>query len=195
MEEPGSDAEQTGELDELPDEVLVRRAALGDREAFSQLVRRHGPAMFRYAMTMLGGHVQDAEDATQNAFVQAWQHLPGFRGASSLRTWLFRITAREVMALRGRRRPVPVDNDLLSPLPASPEWEPAPRVDDAELQDALMAALGELPWRQRACWILAEQEDLTYRQIASILDVSVPVVRGQLHRARATLAVRMAHWR
>ena len=180
---------------EVADRVLARRAALGDREAFAALVRRHGPAMFRYAVTMLHGDVHDAQDAVQNALAKAWQHLPEFRFAASLRTWLFRITANEVYALRRGRRPVPVDNALLSPLPASAEEEPGRVVEGIELEEALSTALAELPWRQRACWVLAEQEGFTYQQIAEALDVSVGIVRGQLHRARATLAVRMAQWR
>lgn len=177
-----------------PDDLLVRRAALGDRAAFATMVRRHGPGMFRYAATMLDHNVHDAEDAVQNAFTQAWRELPRFRGDSSLRTWLFRITANEALAYRRRRRPVPVDDELLTPLLGRSRDDPEHQVSTEELERALVLALGELPWRQRACWVLAEQEGLSYVEIAQALGTTVTVVRGQLARARRTLAVRMNQW-
>ncbi len=177
------------------DEALARWAALGDRSAFADIVGRHGPGMFRYATTMLDGNVHDAEDAVQNALTKAWQHLPRFRGESSLRTWMYRITANEVLALRRRRRPISLDDRLLEPMRAPEEDQPEQRLSERELRQALSAALSELPWRQRACWILAEYEEMTYEQIADALDTEVTVVRGQLHRARRTLAIRMARWR
>ena len=177
------------------DHALARRAALGDRRAFADIVYRHGPGMFRYATTMLDGNVHDAEDAVQNALTKAWQHLPQFRAEASLRTWLFRITANEVLALRRRRRPIPLDDQLLEPMRAPVRDQPEQRLDEEELRAALTAALNELPWRQRACWILAEYEEMTYEQIAEALDTQVTVVRGQLHRARRTLAIRMARWK
>jgi len=177
------------------DHALARRAALGDRRAFADIVYRHAPGMFRYATTMLDGNVHDAEDAVQNALTKAWQHLPQFRAEASLRTWLFRITANEVLALRRRRRPIPLDDQLLEPMRAPVRDQPEQRLDEEELRAALTAALNELPWRQRACWILAEYEEMTYEQIAEALDTQVTVVRGQLHRARRTLAIRMARWR
>ncbi|WP_411284233.1 RNA polymerase sigma factor [Lapillicoccus sp.] len=180
---------------DLPDDALARRAALGDRTAFAEIVGRHGPHLFRYATTMLDGDVHDAEDAVQSAFTQAWQHLPTFRGDASLKTWLYRITANEVLASRRRRRPIPVDDQLLTPLPAPAGDSPVSRLDGQELRRDLSAALGELPWRQRASWVLAEMEGMTYAQIAAALGTNETVVRGQLHRARRTLAVRMAQWR
>jgi len=177
-----------------PDELLVRRAALGDRAAFATMVRRHGPAMFRYAATMLDHNVHDAEDTVQNAFTKVWRELPRFRGESSLRTWLFRITANEALAYRRRRRPIPLDNELLTPLVGRSIDDPERQVSIEELERALVLALGELPWRQRACWVLAEQEGLSYVEIAQALGTSVTVVRGQLARARRTLAVRMNQW-
>jgi RNA polymerase sigma-70 factor (ECF subfamily) len=177
------------------DQLLARRAALGDRTAFAAIFDRHAAAMFRYALNMLDGDVHAAEDAVQDALENAWVHLPGFRGDAQLRTWLFRITANIVLAARRRRRPVAVDDELLTALPARAHEGPADQVQDAGLRAALELALTELPWRQRACWLLREMEGLSYEEIAGILSTTPVVVRGQLHRARATLAVRMVQWR
>ncbi len=186
---------QRPDLTSLPDQVLVRRATLGDRLAFAALVDRHGPGLFRYATTMLHGNVHDAEDAVAAAFAKAWQGLPGFRGEASIKTWLFRITANEALTARRRRRPIPIDDQLLEPQKAPEQHEPQRQYDVTELRQALQEALSELPWRQRACWILAEQEDMSYAQIATTLNTTETVVRGQLHRARCTLAIRLADWR
>jgi len=196
-EDPPPAADQSRAQDPAlaDDPVLARRAALGDRGAFADIVHRHGPGMFHYATTMLGGNTHDAEDAVQDALTKAWQHLPQLRAEASLRTWMYRITANEVRAARQRRRPVPVDDQLLAPLPAAAQDQPAQRLDQEQLRRALSVALAELPWRQRAAWILAEEEGMTYQQIANALETNVTVVRGQLHRARRTLSIRMAQWK
>ena len=177
------------------DEVLARRASLGDRTAFAVIFDRHSAAMFRYAVHMLDGDFDAAEDAVQDALERAWIHLPGYRGEAQLRTWLFRITANVVLSARRRRRPIAVDDELLTALPATPETEPVHQVEHGELWGALELALSELPWRQRASWLLREMEGLSYDEIAGILETTPAVVRGQLHRARGTLAVRMVQWR
>jgi len=111
------------------DQVLARRAALGDRAAFADIVHRHGPGMFRYATTMLDGNTHDAEDGVQDALTKAWQHLPRFRAEASLQTWMYRITANEVLAARRPRRPVPIDDQLLAPLPAPAQDQPEQRLN------------------------------------------------------------------
>ena len=182
-------------IEHASDLVLARSAGLGDREAFAIIFDRHAGAMFRYAVNMLDGDLHAAEDAVQDALERAWSNLPAFRGDAQLRTWLFRITANVVLSARRRRRPIAVDDELLSALPATPATEPIHEVEHSELRAALELALTELPWRQRATWLLREMEDLSYDEIADVLQTSPAVVRGQLHRARGTLAVRMVQWR
>lgn len=189
------DEESTGASLQPDDLVLARSAALGDRAAFATIFDRHAAAMFRYAANMLDGDLDAAEDAVQDAMERAWIHLPEFRGEAQLRTWLFRITANVVLSARRRRRPIAVDDELLTALPAGPASDPAPHLEHAELWGALDLALAELPWRQRASWLLREMEGLSYDEIADVLQTTPTVVRGQLHRARATLAVRMVQWR
>lgn len=151
--------------------------------------------MYRYALHMLDGHPSDAEDVVQNALIKAWQHLPEFRGDSSVRTWLLTITSNQAYDARRRRRPRAIDDALLATRPDDLETDPADQLVDAELWEALTVALTELPWRQRSSWLLYEIEGLSYEEIAGVLGTSTTVVRGQLHRARRTLAIRMAQWR
>lgn len=125
---------------------------MGDRASFTEIVHRHGPVLYRYAWGMLRDH-GDAEDAVQEALIKAWRGIADFRGDAALRTWLLRITARAALNSRRRRRPVPVDDGLLSPRPAGPDNDPWQHLVDRELTRALEAALAELPWRQRAAWL------------------------------------------
>jgi len=177
------------------DHDLAQQAALGDRSAFAEIFDRHAETMFRYAVHMLDGDIDEAEEAVQEALTQAWVHLPQFRGDSALQTWLFRITANCVLSARRSRRPKGAAEDWLLNVPAGPATDPVVYTQHQELWSALEAALRELPWRQRASWLLRELQGLPYEEIADILDTTPTVVRGQLHRARRALALRLAQWR
>lgn len=183
------------------DRALARRAGLGEVEAFEELFGRLFSSTFRYALHMLDGDDGLAQDATQEAWVKVWLHLREFEGRSQLRTWIFTIVAREVLDLRRRRRPVVVDHEALQALESArqDEWRLTASAErgalDEELRAALTLALSELPWRQRASWLLSTVEGLTYVEIARVLDTTPTVVRGQLHRARRALEIRMEPWR
>lgn len=175
------------------DDTLRRAAALGDSEAFAAIIDRHGPSMFRYARHMLNDR-GDAEEVVQDAFVAAWKGLPDFRGDAPLRTWLFTVTGRKAVDLFRKKRAVPVEETTLTDLPA-PGADPAGQAVEAGLLDALGAALAELPWLQRAVWLLREVEQMSYTEIAVVLSTTPTVVRGQLARARAGLRHRLEAWR
>lgn len=181
-------------IEERSDGALLRAARLGDTDAFGAVVERHGPGMRRYARFILGDE-DDAADATQEALVSAWRGLGTFRGESSLRTWLFTLVSRRAADLQRRRRPVPVPEDQLEQrLPTVPDTASGSALE-ADLVEALRSALQDLPWRQRACWVLRELEGLSYDEIAATVGVTSGQVRGYLHRGRATLAERMEPWR
>ena len=181
--------------DPRSDIVLARRAAMGDKSAFTAIFARHAAALHRYALRMMDGDHQAAEDAVQESLTKAWLRIDSFRGESELRTWLFKLTANECLSARRRRRPIAVDDGLF--LARDDDTFPTPhdQASSNEFRGVLERALTELPWRQRATWLLREVEGLSYAQIAEILHTTPTVVRGQLHRARATLKVRMAQWR
>lgn len=185
------------------DNVLARRAGLGDRAAFEELFARLFPATLRYATRLLDGDERSAEDAVQDAWVKAWRALPDFEGRSKVSTWLFTIVQREVFQRRRRTRPLAVDDRILEPLGrdeqaglgAARRVDPEQEAEYGDLWRTLTLALGELPWTQRAAWTLRELEGFSYAEIAHVLDTTPTVVRGQLHRARRSLAIRMEQWR
>lgn len=167
-----------------------------------------------YAYRMLGSAFE-AEDAVQEAFMRAWRSADRFEGRSSLRSWLYRITTNVcVDMLNGRkRRALPMDlTDSASPpvfeslgsaLPEQTWVEPmpdsrlAPTSDPAEqavqretIRLAFVAALQQLPARQRAVLILRDVLRWKADEVAELLDTSVASVNSALQRARATLSTR-----
>lgn len=177
-----------------PDAVLVNAAALGERDAFEAIVLRYGPEVLRYAKNLLSDSYA-AEEVTQDVFVAAWKALDTFRGDSSLRTWLFTIVSRKVIDHRRRRSIAPVEDWVFDTAPASFNDCPETQVGSADFVAELGVALAELPYRQRAAWLLREVEGMTHVEIGRILLISPSAVRGLVTRARSTLSERMAAWR
>jgi RNA polymerase sigma-70 factor, ECF subfamily len=171
------------------DADLVSRAQAGRLDAFEELVRRHRLGAYRVALRMLGDD-SDAEDATQDAFVQAWRKLDGFRADAAFSTWMYRIvTNRCLNMLRARRRtePLPTDREAPASRPdriAEGRWQ----VED------LQRAIGRLTPEQRAPLVLRELEGLSYEEIATALELSIPAVKSRLHRARLELLAAMRPW-
>ena len=173
----------------LSDADLVSRAQAGRLDAFEELVRRHRLAAYRVALRMLGDE-SDAEDATQDAFVQAWRNLGGFRSDAAFSTWMYRIvTNRCLNMLRARRRTEPLPADREAPA-SRPD-----RIAEARWQlDDLKRAIERLTPGQRAPLILRELQGCSYEEIAEILELSIPAVKSRLHRARLELLAVMRQW-
>jgi RNA polymerase sigma-70 factor, ECF subfamily len=163
-----------------------------------------------YCYRMLGSPF-DAEDAVQEAFVRAWRNRDRFEGRSAMRSWLYRIATNVCLdALKGReRRARPMDlgpateplesnlnarsaKEWIEPIPENliaPEKDPADLVVEREsIRLAFVAALQQLPARQRAVLILREVLRWEAAEVAELLDSSVASVNSALQRARATLA-------
>jgi RNA polymerase sigma-70 factor, ECF subfamily len=172
------------------DLALARAAALGDRLAFEEVVHRHGPVMLRYARRVLRDR-GDAEEAVQDALVTAWRTMERFRGDSALRTWLLGITSHKAADVARRRRPHPVDDEVLGSTPADARSDPLSAASSVALEDALAA----LPYGQRSAWVLVELEGMTQAEAAEIMGTTPDSVRGNLFRARRRLGERMARWR
>ena len=171
------------------DRFLVAAAQAGDLQAFEALVCRHQSAVYRVALRMLGSEV-DAEDAAQEALVRAWRALSTFRGESAFSTWLYRIVINRCLKARAARRPMEALPDVLIDLGS----DPAEAVAQSERLRALARGVLVLPAEQRAALVLRELEGLSYEQIAQVLGVTVPAVKGRIHRARLGLLKASATW-
>jgi RNA polymerase sigma-70 factor (ECF subfamily) len=176
------------------DDALRAAAALGDREAFEVLVRRYGPALYRYGHRMLSEEA-DVADVVQETFLAAWRQLGSFRADSSLQTWLFSICSHKITDIYRQVRTVPLDERLLEASTDPTTDVPFSGASNSQFLAALDAALAELPVRQRAAWVLREIESMTFPEICRILGLSPDAVRGHHHRATSTLRRQLRRWR
>jgi RNA polymerase sigma-70 factor (ECF subfamily) len=169
------DAAPRGDADD------VRRAAAGDSAAFERLYRAHVARIFSLAGRMIGP--EDAEDATQEVFIRAWEKLGSFRGDAGFGTWLHRLAINHLLsrrAARSRRR------DREQDIPAVIEAAPGRRAE-TDLQLDFEAAIAQLPDGAREVFVLHDIEGVKHREIAEQLGVTEGTTKAQLHRARMTL--------
>jgi RNA polymerase sigma-70 factor (ECF subfamily) len=176
---------------ELDEQTLVVRAQEGDAHAFELLARRHQDALFRLAVRVMGDHAE-AEDALQEALLDAWRRIGRFRGDSAFSTWMYRVVTNRCLGMLRRRRPLPVD-EIEAPAPARDSPERA--AERGAGMAALTRALQGLPDDLRVCWVLREIEGLGYAEISAITGAGEDAVRGRIHRARTRLAEEMRAWR
>jgi len=181
-------------------EALVRQAKAGDRAAFGDLVRIHQRVVFRTALAALGAR-EDAEDATQDAFVVAWRKLDGFRGDSSFRTWLLTITwrkaldKRRVRLLWWKRSAAWLDDgssEGTMERVAGPAPDPEAAAVTADLLRQARRAIEDLSPTLRDTLLLAASGEHSYEQIAALLGVPLGTVKWRVSEARRRVAERMA---
>lgn len=161
------------------DEELGRRAAVGDREAFSVLFERYAPRVYRTALRITGDP-GDADDATQEVFLRLHDQLHRFEERSSFSTWIYRVTVNLAIdrTRTQARRPGSIDGvDTQAPDSAT---APAERGD---LERAVIAALSGLSEKLRTALVLRYLEDLSYEEIADVLECSIGTVKSRLARA------------
>jgi len=162
---------------------LITQAQQGDRQAFGELVRRHREGVVNVVYRMCGD-ANLAEDAAQEAFIRAWQHLPGYRPRSPFRNWVYRIATNVALDMLRRERET-VDIDALS-LAAS-DRGPEATVEGRERGEQVRQAVLALPPASRAVLVLREYEGLSYREIADMLGIPIGTVMSRLNYARNRL--------
>lgn len=133
-------------------------------------------------------HPEDAEDVAHSALLKAAAALDGFRGESTVRTWLHRIAANECRMLRRRTPPHPLESLADT---AGLDVDPEELVVELETRREVLAALETLPDRYRCVLLLREGEGLSMDELAAALDTTVPSVKSLLFRARAALRSRL----
>ena len=169
---------------------LARAAAGGDEAAFEELVRLHEKKVYNLALRMCG-NPEDAADAAQEALLSAWKGLPNFRGDAGFSTWLYRLTSNaSIDCLRRSRRQrgeASLDNEELRLDAVDDAPSPQEQAEDAELRQAVMAGLDQLSEDHRQVLTLRELQELSYEEIASVLDVDLGTVKSRISRARGAL--------
>jgi RNA polymerase sigma-70 factor (ECF subfamily) len=196
----GNDRGTVGRSDEDTEDVrLMQLVAAGDTSAFEQLIERHQALVAGTVARMLGSN-SDVEDIAQQVFIRVWKSARRYIPRAKFTTWLLKITRNLVFnELRRSKRHAHIS---LQSEPGAEEVllkdekNPAPDASllETELQRAIEEAIIQLPESQRMAVVLRRYEQLSYEQIAEVLDLSVPAVKSVLFRARTELRTRLSKY-
>ena len=185
---------------DAPDPELAERVAAGDTAAFEVLMRRHNRMLFRTARAILRDDA-DAEDALQEAYLQAYRAIGSFRAEARVSTWFARIVANEaLMRLRKQARRaeiVPIQAnaapDVLDQLPdTAMEKTPERSAERQEMRRLLETQIDALPDDYRAVFMLRAVEELSVDETAGVLGIPPATVRSRHFRARSLLREALA---
>ena len=174
-----------------PDLKLIAAISRGDQEAFETLVKRYQAPLLNFIARYIGDRSM-AEDITQEVFLRIYRAAPRFEAKTKVSTWVFLIAYNQAMTEIGRRKR---RQNLWQAIRQNSE-EGVERVSSHhtsgyELQEELASALGRLPENQRAALLLRVNEELSYREIAEVLGMSVQSVESLLFRARSSLKLHL----
>src|SRR5271157_80874 len=178
------------------DDVLLRRSAKGDEEAFTELYRRHQAPLYRFALRM-SGNVWAAEEIVQDVFVTLIRDPKKFDpGRGALRSYLYGITRNRVMKHleRVQREWLHEEIDEDNASQAGPGFDvmtPAEWAELHERREHVRAAVLELPVEFREAVVLCGLEELSYEEAAQLLECPVGTIRSRLHRGRALLLAKL----
>lgn len=175
--------------DEEP--VWLEQARQGDKEAFGRLIEAYQSPVFNLAYRMLG-NADEAEQAAQEAFIRAWTRLDSYDPAHKFSTWLLSITSNYCIDLLRKRRaqllsldgPLPAHPALMSERSDGPEAQAA----DNEREEMVQTLLKSLPTDYREAVVLRYWYDMSYDEIAEVMETTVSAIKSRLFRARRQLA-------
>jgi RNA polymerase sigma-70 factor, ECF subfamily len=178
------------------DEVIVERALGGDAEAFGELVRRWERRIFALAYGMLSRE-EDARDATQETFLAAFRNLRGFRGEAKVSSWLHRIAVNQCLTRQRRAKvrsesALAEEEDGAAQVAAPLEQSPVRVVEGRQRTAAVRRALNGLPVELKQIVVMKEFEELTFREIAEVLDLPLSTVKSRLYTGLKQLQMRLA---
>ena len=178
---------------------LIAGILAGETQLYHELIRPHERSVYLLALSYMKNEA-DAEDVAQEAFVRAFRSLASFRAESKVSTWLISITLNEATS-RLRRQSVilmesldqpPDENKTISPA-FLPDWRERPsEAVGGGGQEAHTATVEELPDIYRQVFLLRDVEELNSNETAKVLNLSIPIVKVRLHRARVMLQKRLA---
>jgi RNA polymerase sigma-70 factor (ECF subfamily) len=195
-----TDSSPAGRSEEDAEDVrLMHLVGGGDTASFERLIERHQSLVVGTVGRMLGSN-SDVEDIAQQVFIRVWKSANRYVPRAKFTTWLLKITRNLVFnELRRSKRHVhtPIQSEAnAEEIPLKDEGGQAPDAAllETELQETIEKAIGELPETQRMAVVLRRYEELSYEEIADVLDLSVPAVKSVLFRARTELRARLANY-
>jgi RNA polymerase sigma-70 factor (ECF subfamily) len=179
-----------------PDAVLMLRVKRGDRAAFAELVERYKQPLFNFVFRTLRDETE-TEDVAQNTFLQVWKSRARYERTAKFSTWLFTIARNLCLNEIRRRSRHPAES--LEETHAEHDDQPSRQYEDkkiflptetalhGELAQKIEEALAELPENQRTAILLCRQDELSYEEIAEVLDCSLSATKSLIHRGREML--------
>ena len=188
------------------DIIWMVRVRGGDRHAFADLVECHQQRVVATVARMLGSDAAEAEDIGQQVFLRVWKSADRYEPTAKFTTWLYTITRNLVFNELRRRKHRPTTSLDAAPADGTGGQISAARLEDlqaatpdahllqAELQEAISAAIAQLPEQQRLAIILRRYEELSYEDIARVLGLTVPSVKSLLFRARLLLREKLERY-
>lgn len=189
------------------DAEIIRAVLSGEIDRYAALVERYHAPTIRLAFSFLGNY-DDAREAAQDAWVNAYQALRSFRGRAKFSTWLYRIVINQCKDARKRRARQPAvvgrvgwgpdastdTSETLFVDPADPSANPSEHAANRELSRQLSAAIGTLTSHQRAVFVLHHLHGLALEMVAEIIGCRVGTVKSHLFRATERLRRRLTPW-
>lgn len=183
----GAGAEATTEPQRISDYELAQQSAGGDTQAFEQLYLRHNRRVYSLCLRMMQ-NIAEAEDLTQEVFIQLFRKIGMFRGESAFTTWLHRMTVNQVL-MHFRKKGVrseQTSEDGETPIQIVTGTEDPTRMPVVD-RIALDAAIAKLPTGYRTVFVLHDVEGYEHEEIARALGIAVGTSKSQLHKARLKL--------
>ena len=168
----------TEKCETLTDMELVEQVKIGDRKAYSTLVRRHQKALFRLCLRFMKD-TASAEDVVQEAFIKAYERLSSFEARASFKSWLFQIAVNTAKNKLRERRDTTDINDVQLSVAAMAETT----LVQGSIADVLHAFVDELPPRQKTALVLRVYEDLSFKEIAEIMECPYDTAKANYRHA------------
>jgi RNA polymerase sigma-70 factor, ECF subfamily len=176
------------------EQALIQRAQKGDHEAFAALVDEHQLYVYNLALRVVKDE-NEALDLAQETFVRAWTALPNFKGQSQLRTWLYRIVTNLCYnRLPNLRRSLnDLGDDVMEEIPETKFNTPADEFESNETRKHLYQAINQLDEQYRLLVTMRYQNELSYEEIATSLNLPLGTVKTGIFRAKAQLRNTLAY--
>lgn len=178
----------------MTEEEIIQGLQSGDEKHFREVVDRFHKSTIALCMGILHNR-EDAEDIAQDVFVEVFRSVGHFRGDARLSTWIYRIAVNKslnhVRKMKRRRWIMPMEK-LFAGGGSSGEMDagvglPPENMERTQLSGKIHAAVDALPENQKTAFVLSKMEDLSYREIADVMGVTLPAVESLLHRAKTNL--------
>jgi RNA polymerase sigma factor (sigma-70 family) len=175
----------TSLTEKIPEEVLIKKILEGEKRLFEHIMRRYNQRLYRIGMSILGSEME-AEDAMQNAYINAYEHLNKFEERASLGTWLTRIMLNECLAQKKKKQKFIMEPEMHPEYPVNGRT-PASIMANKELGGVLENAVSLLPEKYRTVFVLREIEEMSVKETSQVLNIEEPNVKVRLNRAKTML--------